>query len=226
MRPMLTKIDDGLWTADAPHLFFGLHIGTRMTVVKLRGGGLLLHSPIELLGPLRAEVDALGPVRHIVCPNVYHHMYAGPWADAYPEAILHGPDGLAQKRPDLKTPRSLSATLHPDLEGDLIPVPIDGCLMRETLFVHPRSRTLISSDLVENFETSDHLPTRLYLKIGGVHGKIGWSRLLRVLYRDHAAARASLERLLSHDFDRTILSHGRIVESGSKEAIRGAFTWL
>jgi hypothetical protein len=64
---MLTKIDDSLWTADAPHLFFGLHIGTRMTVVKLRSGGLLLHSPVEMTEKLRAEVDALGPVRHIVC---------------------------------------------------------------------------------------------------------------------------------------------------------------
>jgi hypothetical protein len=99
-------------------------------------------------------------------------------------------------------------------------------MIGETLLVHPRSRTLVSSDLVENFETSDHLPTRIYLKIGGVHGKIGWSRLLRPLYRDHAAARASLDRLLTHDFDRMIVGHGRVVERDAKEAIRAAFTWL
>jgi hypothetical protein len=223
---MLTSIDDGLWTADAPLRFFGLHLGTRMTVVKLRDGGLLLHSPVAMTDALRAEVDALGPVRHIVCPNLFHHLFAGPWVGAYPGALLHGPPGLAKKRPDLPAPRPLSAALHPDWEGSLVPVAIDGCLLRETLLVHPRSGTLVSSDLVENFETSDHLPTRIYLKLGGVHGKIGWSRLLRVLYRDHKAARASIERLLTHDFDRIVVGHGRVVERGGKDALRAAFTWL
>lgn len=223
---MLTTIDDGLWTADAPHRFFGLHLGTRMTVVKLRDGGLLLHSPVAMTDALRAEVSALGPVRHIVCPNLFHHLFAGPWVTAYPGALLHGPEGLAKKRPDLPAPRSLSAALHPDWEGDLVLVPIDGCLLRETLFVHPRSGTLVSSDLVENFETSDHLPTRIYLKLAGIHGKIGWSRLLRVLYRDHEAARVSIERLLTHDFDRIVVAHGRIVDRGGKDALRAAFTWL
>jgi hypothetical protein len=223
---MLTKIDEGLWTADAPHLFFGLHLGTRMTVVKLREGGLLLHSPVPMTEARCVEIDALGPVRHIVCPNLFHHMYAGPWVAAYRDAVLHAPEGLAKKRPDLLIHSTLSAVPHADWEDDLIPVAIDGCLLGETLFVHPRTRTLLSSDLVENFETSDHLPTRLYLKLSGVHGKIGWSRLLRVLYRDHAMARASLNRLLAHDFDRIVVAHGRVVERGGKDAVRAAFTWL
>lgn len=223
---MLSRLDDDLWTVATPHRMFGLHLGTRMTVVKLHGGGLLLHSPVQISDALRAEVDALGPVQHVVCPNLFHHVYAGPWGAAYPDALLHGPEGLAKKRPELASARVLSATPHADWQGDLELVPIDGCELRETVFVHRRSRTVVSADLTENFETSDHLPTRLYLKAAGIHGKIGWSRLLRVVYRDHAAARASVERLLTHDFDRVVIAHGRIIDRDGKDAVRSTFAWL
>jgi hypothetical protein len=219
-------LDDTLWIIATPQVFLGLQLGTRMTVVALQGGGLLLHSPVALTEPLRAAVDALGEVRHIVCPNLFHHVHAGPWAAAYPHARLYGPEGLAKKRPDLPAMRLLSETPDPAWKDDLIPLRIEGCELKETVFVHPASRTVISSDLAENFATSDHLPTRLYLKLSGIHGKVGWSRLLRVVYRDHAAARASVERLLGHDFDRVVLAHGDILERGGKDAVRATFAWL
>src|SRR5262249_32248665 len=115
---------------------------------------------------------------------------------------------------------------HPDWKDDLVPLLIEGSALRETLFVHPGARTVISADLAENFETSDHLPTRLYLKVAGVHGKTGWHRLPRFVYRDHAAARVSIDRLREHDFDRVVVSHGRIIERDGKDAVRATFAWL
>jgi hypothetical protein len=85
---------------------------------------------------------------------------------------------------------------------------------------------VISADLTENFATSDHLPTRLYLKAVGIHGQVGWSRLLRFVYRDRAAARASVERLLEHDFDRLVIAHGDVLDRGGKDAVRATFAWL
>lgn len=223
---MLEKLDDGLWTVGAPLRFLGFRIGTRMTVVRLRDGGLLVHSPVPLDEQLRSELDALGPVRHIVCPNLFHHLYAGPMVAAYPHAKLHGPRGLRGKRKDLAFDFDLSEEPHPDWADDLLPLTIEGSRLHETVFLHPRSRTLITSDIAENFETSDHLPTRLYLKVSGLHGRIGWSRLLRFVYRDRRAARASIDRLLEWDFERVILAHGRLVEREGREAVRGSYTWL
>jgi hypothetical protein len=85
---------------------------------------------------------------------------------------------------------------------------------------------VISSDLAENFATSDHWPTRMYLKVGGVHGKVGWSRLLRFVYRDHAAARRSVDALLAHDFDRVIVAHGDPITRDGKDAVRETFRFL
>jgi hypothetical protein len=175
---------------------------------------LWLHSAIPISEPLREAVDALGPLRHIVCPNVYHHSYAKGWADAYPEARVYAPRQLRRKRRDLRIDAELSETPEGDWSGALVPVAIEGCALHETVFVHPASRTLVSSDLIENFvDGSGHWPTDAYLRIGGIYGRPGWSRLLRVLYRDRAASRASLERLLKHDFDRLVLAHGCLVET-------------
>lgn len=46
------------------------------------------------------------------------------------------------------------------------------------------------------------------------------------LFRNKAAARASLERILSWDFDRIILAHGHVVETGGKETLRSAYAFL
>lgn len=133
----LVRRAEGLWTADAPHRFFGLRLGARMTVLRLPDGTFLIHSPVAMTGALRDAVDALGAVAHVVSPNLYHHVYAGAWKAAYPHAKLHGPARLARKRRDLRFDAELSARADPAWGGALVPVPIDGCALHETVFVPP-----------------------------------------------------------------------------------------
>jgi hypothetical protein len=216
----MERIAEDIWAQRVKHRFVGLAVGTRVTIVKL-ADGLFVHSPIPL-APIRAEVDALGAVRHVVCPNLYHHLYAGEWAKAYPEAGLYGPKALHAKRSDL----TFAGTLDRDWGGELVPIPIEGSILKETVFLHPKTRTLITSDLAENFPTMDDFFTRQYLRLNGTLGRVGWPRVLRVAYRDKAKAKASIARLLEHDFDRLILAHGEIIETGAKDAIRETFTFL
>jgi hypothetical protein len=223
---VLERIDESVWTAAAPHSFYGLRLGTRMTVVRLDGGDLWVHSPIALAPELRAAVDALGPVRHIVAPNLYHHVFAGQWQAAYPQAALHGPAALARKRRDLRLSAALEEVGRAPWAERLVPVHIDGCLLDETVFVHVAARTVIASDLTENFATSPHWPTRVYLKATGIHGQIGWSRPLRLLYHNRVAARRSLDRLLAHDFDRVVIAHGDVIAQGGPSAVRRTFEFL
>jgi hypothetical protein len=222
---MLVSHADGLWSAWQDHTMLGMHIGSRMSIVRLADDSLLLHSPIGLRPELRKEIDALGEVRHIVCPNLFHHVYAKPWIEAYPKAEVHAPAEMRKKRPDLRIDAELGKP-HADWKSSLIPIHIDGCQLDETVFVHPASRTIVSVDLVENFKTHDHWPTRMYLKASGVYGQVGWSRLLRWLYRDHGAARRSVDLLLDHDVDRIILAHGDVIESGAKDALHQTFQFL
>jgi hypothetical protein len=51
----IARLDEGLWVAAAPLSFLGLHLGTRMTVVRLAGGELWVHSPIAATPELNAS---------------------------------------------------------------------------------------------------------------------------------------------------------------------------
>jgi hypothetical protein len=227
MGGMLALFVENVWTVDAPLSFFGMRIGTRMTVVRLPSGVLLLHSPIALSPSVRSAIDALGEVAHIVAPSVYHHVWAGEAALAYPLARIHAPAALRAKRPELRIDAPLDRARPEDFEGALVPCAIAGSMLQETVFVHPSTRSVISSDLSENFvEAPDHLPTKLYLQAGGILGKPGWHRLLRVVYRDRKAARRSIDALLEHDFDALVLAHGSPIARGAKQAVRDTFTFL
>ena len=197
-----------------------------MTVVRLRDGTLLLHSPVPLNDDLARELKALGRVAYIVCPNRFHHVHAAPMIAAFPDAKVYAPAGLRNKRRDLRIDADLESVTEREWGGELIPVHIDGCMLDETVFVHPASRTVISADLTENFATSDHLYTRTYLKLAGLHGRVGWSRFFRPLYRDRRAALRSVDRLLEHDFDRLIIAHGSPLGRDAKAGIRQTFAWM
>ena len=51
----LRRLATDLWVAERPQRFFGLEVGTRMTVIRLADGSLLLHSPVVLDPALRGE---------------------------------------------------------------------------------------------------------------------------------------------------------------------------
>lgn len=223
---VLERQTEGLWTVAAPQTFYGLHVGTRMTVLRLPGGGLWLHSAIPISAQLKAEIDALGRVEHIVAPNAYHHLHARPATALWPEARVHAARELRAKRADLRIDAELSDVPDAAWAGALVPISIAGSLIHETVFVHRPTRTLITADLVENFDRSPHLPTQAYLKASGVLGTVGLPRLIRLAFRDRPAARRSLDRLLTEDFDRIVLAHGRILPSGGREAVRNAYRWL
>jgi hypothetical protein len=222
----LVRHTDDLFTRDAPLSFMGFKLGTRMTVIRLRDKTLLVHSPVALDDATKKEIDALGEVAHVVAPSLFHHLHAGPAIAAYPKATLWAPRALRDKRKDLRIDRDLEDATAGTWREDLVPVAIEGTMLGETVFVHPSSRSVVSADLTENFTSSDHLPTRLYLKAGGVYGKPGWNRLLRFVYRDKRAARRSVDRLLEHDFDRLFLAHGDVIETGAKRALEDTFVFL
>jgi len=224
---MLVRHHPDLHTLHRPQRFLGLEVGTRMTVVRLADGSLLLHSPARLDAALRRELDALGPVRYAVAPNRVHHLHAGEVTQAYPEARLWIGPGLERKRPDLVHVGILGDEAPPEWRGQLDQVFFRGRpYENEVVFFHRASRTLLLCDLAFNFRAGTHWATRLLMQAIRSYDRFGPSRLDPFLIRDRAAARASLERILAFDFDRVVVSHGDVLEHGGRAALRAGYAWL
>ena len=223
----LRKLAEALWVADRPQRFYGLEVGTRMTVMRLADGSLLLHSPVELDAGLRRGLDAIGPVRFAVAPNRVHHLYAGKVAEAYPGARLWVGPGLERKRPDLVFADVLGDEAPAEWKGQVDQVFFRGRpYENEVVFCHRASRTLILCDLAFNFGPRAAAATRLLMRLIRSYGRFGPSKLDPLLIRDRRAARESLERILAWDFDRVVVAHGDVLESGGHEALRRGYAWL
>jgi hypothetical protein len=227
MRGMLTALAEDLWVYDQPLRFYGVEVGTRMTVVRLADGTLWLHSPTRPTPELRADVDAIGPVRWVVAPNRWHHLYVGHWQEAYAGAQAYGAPGLQKKRKDLQLAGILDDTAPAGWAGQIDQHFRQGApTMNEVVFLHRKSRTLIVSDTAHNFAPGVSAGTRaLFTLLGGWRG-FRTTMADRMVTKDRAAARASLERMLAWDFDRIVVCHGQVLPSGGKDALRQAYAWL
>ncbi len=224
----LRQIDEGIWVTEAPMVVFGLlDIGTRMTLLRLADGGLFLHSPTPLDAALRTAVDALGPVRCIVAPNYVHHLYAGDWKNAYPQALLLGAPGLGEKRRDLSFDAILGATPHPSYAASLDQVLLGGApYMNEVAFLHRASRTLLLTDAAFHPTPASSRGARIWMRLTTVRDGFGPNALVRWFIRDRRAMRASIDRVLAWDFDRVTVTHGEVLETGGRAALARAYAWL
>jgi hypothetical protein len=219
---LLRALADDLWVATHKLRFLGTPVVTRMTMIRLSGGGLVVIGAIPRSPALDEEVAALGPVQFVIAPNKFHHLYAGPWA-THPGARLYGPVGLERKRKDLHLDGHLGPAAPDGWAGEIDQEPLGGlALMGDVVFLHRASRTLVLTDMMFNYPPTTSALTRMLRWLEDIDGKFVMPRLFRTLVRDRRAFAASVERILSWDFDRVIVAHGSIIESGGHERFRAA----
>jgi hypothetical protein len=207
-----------VWTVDVPLTIAGAELGTRMTVVRLGDGGLVLIAPCPIDEALAGELAGLGPVRALIAPNAFHHFYFVAAAKRYPEAACFVAEGVKEKLSE--APGRLQILSHepePLWKADLEQCRIEGApLSNEVVFFHPTSKTLVLTDLCFNFDPAPSGWTGLFLRLAGAHGRLAVSRLMRFVLKDRSKVRASIARIQSWDFERIIVSHGALVTRDAK----------
>lgn len=225
--PSLRPLAEDVWVVERPFRVLGLRLGTRMTVVRLPGGGLWLHSPVAPDARLREELAREGPVRHVVAPNRVHHLYVAAAREAWPEATFHAAPGLARKRPKLSFDAELSDAA-PDAWGGAIRTRVvrGAPYLSEVACLHVPSRTLVLTDLCFNFTECPHTPTRWWLRAMGGLGGLRCTRQVRWLLRDREALRESLEAVLAWDPVRIVVAHGNVLPASGRRVLRETFAWL
>lgn len=222
---MLEPIADGIWTITRPQAFWTVECGTRATFVRLSDGGLFVHCPVALDPALRAEVDALGPVRVVVASSLYHHLYVGEWMRAYPDALAACSPGLEKKRSDLRFGHVLSDEPHPIWRDDLEQCDFSARFEKEVVFFHARARTMITADALLNLRRHPSRKTRaVALLMGNVGPGRGWME--RIAVRDWERGRRQVDHMLGWDIEQIALAHGDPVRHDGREALRFAYDWL
>jgi len=224
-------VDEQLWVAKAPQRFYGIPMGTRMTVARLPNGRLWVHSPIPLdvVGSkVKADLDALGDVAFAVAPNFIHHLYMAPFMEAYPNVRLWVSPKLETKRSDLPFEGVLDDEPPADTWGDTFDQAVcrGSTHMDEVVFFHKDSKTLVLCDLLECVHHTAPWGWRLVGKLAGIYERPAPPVDMRATFRDKPAARAFVDRVLDWDIQRIILSHGNLIDTDAKDTFARAYGFL
>ncbi len=215
--PPFTELAPGLWVTQRPLRFFSLQLGTRMTVIRLTNGGLWLHSPVALDPLTLAGLQSLGPVEAVVCPNRLHHLFVADYFKVFPKAKIYAAPGLETKRRELKFHDILSQVPEPEWKGEIDQVVLyELPIAHEVVFFHHQTRSLILTDLCFNIGAHSNFWTRLVFKLLGSYQHFGPTPDIRWIVERKPDLQKHLLRVSEWDFDRILLPHGDIVESGGK----------
>jgi len=228
---MLREIASHLWVAEQPLRYFGLPVGTRMTVIRARqSDDLAVISPIRLDPELRQSLDALGTVKVAIAPNAFHHLFLAGFKAQYPDCQLWVAPGVAAKQPHLSLDRVLA-------EGDR-PIPDLDCRaftglatlglsgptsLEEFAFFHAASQTLILTDSAFFFDASFPFITQLVGRILGGYKQLQPSVLEKLASPDKQTVREAIRRILAWDFQRVIVAHGSIVEMNARQQLQHGY---
>lgn len=228
---MLRQIDKNLWLAEQPFKYFGLSVGTRMTVIRLTNGDLVVISPLQATDTLVHQLNQIGTVSHLIAPNLYHYLFTANFKAVYPQATFWAAPGLDTKKPELLIDKIISQhgiVLFNELEyllfDGLKTLSLTGVdLLNECVFFHRESRTLILTDTAFHFDDSFPRTTQLVTRFLGGYKRLSPSLLERLASGDKEKVKQSVEKVLLWDFERVIVAHGSVIERNGKQMFQAGY---
>lgn len=232
---VLKPVADNIWIVDSgPFRVAGLiALPVRMTVIRLKSGSMLLHSPTRWSDLLQRDIETLGLVRHLVAPNPFHWNFVREWQKHRPEARVWAAQGTRERWiVRLRGPRidgEIADTPVPDWADELDTIMIRGRVFREVAFFHRASRTAILTDLVANLD-ADKVPRwrRSGVSALGALAPEGTAPVYaRMMYRmNRREAGAAARRLVALNPERVIFSHGRWYQRDGAARLARSLAWL
>lgn len=236
----LKAVGENIWIADGEVIRMDIKIGsvpfsTRMTIVRLEDGSLWCHSPIKANDQLIQEVKQLGQVKHLVSPNKIHYAYIPDWQAIFPQALAWASPGVEERAASQKIAVKFDLKLENqpplDWQSEIDQLIFPGSrVIEELVFFHRKSKTLILTDLIENFETQK-TPSRFWrmvYHIAGIADPDGKTPLdMRMTFMGNKkVARQAYQQMLAWQPDKIILAHGRWYDKDGVKELERAFRWL
>jgi len=224
--PLVVVVPEAIWVAERPVWFGGVRLRSRMTVVRLAGGLLWVHSASPPADDVCAELDRLGEVRWIVVPNRFHHLEAPAMAARYPRAEVVGPDSAQSRNPRLRLTMRPEDPRYVDATPELAPIRIEGVpFLDETVFFHRASGSLIAADLLICAGPRDHWTWKIAARIWGRYGTPKTPPDVRTHTRPSAAAAESMAQLLALPLERILVAHADPITDRPVETLAEAWAF-
>ncbi|WP_374029840.1 DUF4336 domain-containing protein [Bdellovibrio bacteriovorus] len=223
----LKSVAEGVWTASCMvRIPGGFRLPTRMTVLRLSPGQLMVISPIKVTPQIENEIRELGRVRYIVAPNCMHHLFFNDFVELFPEAERWGPRDLRHKRTDIilagVIEEGTSLPWEPEVASAVIKA--SPPLFEEIIFFHHESQTLIVTDLFYNLHRFNNGIEKFFARLNGVYKKLTMSRIGRRFFSDKKSLRAAAERVTVWKPQTLIMAHGKVLTSEVPSELEKAFT--
>ncbi|KKJ78414.1 hypothetical protein WH95_03770 [Kiloniella litopenaei] len=231
----LKPIGQDIWIADGPSVsFYGIPFPTRMTVVRLDKGKLWVHSPIAINKELLDEINLLGDVKHLIAPNNIHYLSVGKWQEMYPDAQVWAAPNVADRAKKYNvafpTSQELGNTPPKAWYQEIDQVYVQGNkILHEIDFFHKKTKTLVLTDLIENFE-AQKLPWyfAFLCKLAGNLSPDGKAPIdMRLAFSGgRSQAREAIAHMISWKPEKIILAHGKWYDKNGTAELKRAFRWL
>jgi len=242
VNPFVTTLSVPFWRGGI------IKVGGRGTLVRMQNGGVAVFSPVALTDDVKKTVASLGELRYIAAPDLEHHIFLGPWHEAYPNAKVIGPEGLAEKRAKQKNedvpffkafsaagPSPVDADFDAEFDIEYIPAHLNN----EIAFLHKPSKTLIEADVFFNLPATEQFSktgtaagagilTKLFSSLNNTAGSaVGQKRFLwyAISSGDRKGFNESVGRIAKWDFDTVVPCHGDVIETGGKAVFDKVFEW-
>ena len=214
----IKKIDEGVWCLESYFLSLGCRGSLRMTILKTQSG-LLLYSPVAFDAEHVASIRALGKVTDIVAPNLFHHMYLRPCVAAFPDANCWVPEGLLEKIGSVDGAQTITPDVVFGNDSSIKKFTLTGHRLQETMIFHEPSRTLLTADLLYNYQSEQYPAEKLFFWMIGNYGRPNVAFYHRFSVKDKSSIQSMIDTVTSWRINRIIMSHGRIVESADASTI-------
>jgi hypothetical protein len=209
----IETIDDNILSVEGPLGKFP----RRMTVVRLTGQRLIIHSGIALDEPEMARIESFGKPCYYIVPSALHRMDVKPWKQRYPELIIACPPAARSRVEELVK----VDTVDPNFDDPSIRfTAVAGTAQREGALIvdGAQGTTLVVNDIFFNVRKQPGVVGFLFGLLGVTGPEPKAARLvLRKIADDRNELRAQLEQWANLDkLKRIIMSHGAIIDANPR----------
>ena len=217
----LTAVDSNLWTVTGVIRMPVGEFERRMTVARLRDGGLVVYRAIALDEPQMAQLDGLGRMAWLVVPGDDHRLDAKPWLQRYPTMHVAAPAGAREKALEVVPVESTAPDFgDPDVRWITVP----GTREHEAALTvrGARGTTLVVNDLIANLR-HEHGFTGWMLRLMGFAGdepNIPGVRRLAMIKDAGALAGQLLAWSEIADLHCILVSHGEPIVDNPRGELR------